>query len=176
MKSSKAEAVILVEAQSLEALRASRVSRAKASSAVEDAENSREDVAKQLMILKMELQNRDKVADVEAANVAAHDATASAKQAAAELREKARQAANASKAAAKAQELLTSSMLRDKKESAAGDRRGEDARRKTALRDELLELKQIEKMRNDRDKARHCALKRSLLMKRCQMAQIQNAD
>eukprot|EP00929_Paragymnodinium_shiwhaense_P036414 TRINITY_DN19523_c0_g1_i1.p1 TRINITY_DN19523_c0_g1~~TRINITY_DN19523_c0_g1_i1.p1 ORF type:complete len:241 (-),score=77.31 TRINITY_DN19523_c0_g1_i1:212-934(-) len=174
-KSHKTEELMLVEMASLEKFKVSRMTRAQASKAVEEAQSSRDDVAKHMLILDLELQNRSKIADMELARLEVETAAASAKEAMAMWKVKEREAMTASRTIAKEHQLKTALAFRERRERAEENRREDEEVSKVTLQRELAELKDIEKMREQRERARQQALKRQLAPRRLALTENDSA-
>jgi len=159
----RAEAAMRLEMSSLQRLKASEISRAEASKATEDAQGSHDDVARQIAIIELEMQSRDKVAEGEAAKVAAKEAVM---QAHAEWKAKEKQAAKAAKVTSDGQTLKVATILKEQKAIAEDNLKEVSITQRETLRREMAEVKDFQRMRADREKARQHGLKQLLNAKR----------
>jgi len=159
----RTEAAMRLEMSSLERLKASEISRAEASKATEDAQGSHDDVARNIAILELEMQSRHKVAEGEAAKLAAKEAV---RQAHAEWKAKEKQAAKAAKVTSHGQDLTVATLLKEKKAIAEDSLKEASVIQRETLRREMAEVKDFQRMRAEREKARQHGLKQTLNAKR----------
>jgi len=168
--SSERETLVHRETIAVEKIKASLNAKMEAASDTKKAIESRETAAKQMLVLEMEAQARKNVGGLEDAKKASHAEVEAAKQRLEEAKAKEKEAAEAFKHRLIAQREKESALLEEKERE--GELEGAVAKAEAKLKDKAekaavsAELKDIEKMRQARDKERQQMIKEAAGVKR----------